>query len=82
MFLSPAEWEQAKQRQQQRAAAAAAARQQRAQQQQSGQPWDLRKALEAAGLAADRAPAEWTRRFSFDSQPQPQAPKAPVVRAY
>lgn len=43
--------------------------------------WDLRKALESVGLAADRM-SEWTKRYSFDSEPQPQPPKAAVVRAY
>lgn len=51
--------------------------------------WDLRQALKSVGLAADvMASTQWTKRFSFDSEPQPQPqpppqpPKAAVVRAY
>ncbi len=52
--------------------------------------WDLRKALESAGLAADHLTppsVPWAKRFSFDSQqtelaPALQPPKAAIVSAY
>jgi len=45
--------------------------------------WDLRAALQAAGLSPEGVSSEIARRFSFsDSAQPPQAPKAACVRAY
>lgn len=45
--------------------------------------WDLRAALQAAGLSPEGVSSEIARRFSFSDSPlQPQPPKAACVRAY